>query len=72
MAFKCNFKMEDVEMSKDMNWAILDENPSWVPEAHRKPAVALSRLLTRHVCLGSELYRTGITYFVFCATLVIL
>ncbi|GFX95916.1 hypothetical protein TNCV_2084961 [Trichonephila clavipes] len=49
--------MEAAEMSKDKNWAILNENPSWAP---RKAAVAHFRLLTRHDCLRYNLYRTGI------------
>ncbi|GFW49484.1 hypothetical protein TNCV_3059901 [Trichonephila clavipes] len=58
MAFKYNFKMEDAEMLKDKNWAILNGNLSWVP---RKAVVADFRLLTGHDCLKFHLYRIGIT-----------
>ncbi|GFT49321.1 hypothetical protein TNCV_4583031 [Trichonephila clavipes] len=59
-AFMYNFKMEVAEMSKDKSWAILNENPSWVPEAPRKSVVAHFRLLTGHDCLRSYLYKIGI------------
>ncbi|GFU50280.1 hypothetical protein TNCV_301131 [Trichonephila clavipes] len=52
-----NFKIEVVEMLKDMNWAFLNENPSWVPGAPRKAAVANFKLLTGHDCLRYLLYR---------------
>ncbi|GFX59609.1 hypothetical protein TNCV_3753741 [Trichonephila clavipes] len=51
--------MEAEEMSKDKNWAILNDNPSWVPEAPRKATIAHLRLLTGHDCLRSHLYRIG-------------
>ncbi|PRD27349.1 UNVERIFIED_CONTAM: hypothetical protein NCL1_35602 [Trichonephila clavipes] len=35
MIFKYNFQLEAVEISKDKSWAILNENPSLVPEAPR-------------------------------------
>ncbi|GFT94578.1 hypothetical protein TNCV_3266751 [Trichonephila clavipes] len=60
MAYTYNFKMEAAEMTKDKNWAILYENPSCVPEAPRKAAVAYSRLLTGHDCLRSHLYRSSL------------
>ncbi|GFX31404.1 RNase H domain-containing protein [Trichonephila clavipes] len=60
MAFKYSFKIEATEMSKDKNWTILNENPSWVPEAPVKAAVAHFRLLTEHGCLRSHLHRVGI------------
>ncbi|GFV93794.1 hypothetical protein TNCV_366931 [Trichonephila clavipes] len=47
-AFKYNFKMKVSEMPKDKNWTILKENPSWVPRAPRKAAVAHFKLLTDH------------------------
>ncbi|GFU25195.1 hypothetical protein TNCV_3360921 [Trichonephila clavipes] len=53
--------MEDAEISKDKNWAILNENPSWVPGASGRAAVAHCKLLTEHDCLRSHLYRSGIT-----------
>ncbi|GFT75708.1 probable RNA-directed DNA polymerase from transposon BS [Trichonephila clavipes] len=36
MAFKYDFKMEAEDVSKDSNWAILYENPSWVPGSLKK------------------------------------
>ncbi|GFU80704.1 hypothetical protein TNCV_514311 [Trichonephila clavipes] len=47
-------------MSKDKTWAILNENPSRVSGAPKKVAEAHFRLLTRHDCLRSHLYRFGI------------
>ncbi|GFV60003.1 hypothetical protein TNCV_1401111 [Trichonephila clavipes] len=75
MAFKHNFKTEVAEMSKDKNWAILNKNPSWVPGAPKKAAVAQScfRLLTVPDCLRSHLYSIGIADSpdcVLCVTLV--
>ncbi|GFU50817.1 hypothetical protein TNCV_2495211 [Trichonephila clavipes] len=52
--------MEVNEMSKDKDWAIFNKDPSWVPGAPRKAAVAHFRLLTSHNCLRSYLYRIGI------------
>ncbi|GFV36695.1 hypothetical protein TNCV_1033711 [Trichonephila clavipes] len=52
--------MEAEEISQDKNKAILNENPSWVPEASRKATIAHFRLLTGHYCLRSHLYRIGI------------
>ncbi|GFW04335.1 hypothetical protein TNCV_877081 [Trichonephila clavipes] len=42
--------MEAMEMLKDKNWAILNENPSWVPEAPRESAAVYFRPLTGHDC----------------------
>ncbi|GFW19887.1 hypothetical protein TNCV_3561901 [Trichonephila clavipes] len=52
--------MEVAEMSKDKNWTILNENPSWMTGDPRKAAVAHFRLLTGHGCLRSHLDRIGI------------
>ncbi|GFV32301.1 hypothetical protein TNCV_1675871 [Trichonephila clavipes] len=57
MAFNYNLKREAAEMSKDKNWAILNENPSWVPEASRKAAVVPFRLMTGHDCMRYHHYR---------------
>ncbi|GFV26573.1 hypothetical protein TNCV_2102381 [Trichonephila clavipes] len=60
MTFKYNFILKAAEISKDKSCAIWNENPSWVPEAPRKGAVARLRLLTEHDCVRSHLYRIGI------------
>ncbi|GFT16711.1 hypothetical protein TNCV_1333311 [Trichonephila clavipes] len=52
--------MKVAELSKDKNWAILNKDPSWVPGAPKKAAVAHLRLLTGYDCLRSHLYRIGI------------
>ncbi|GFS57830.1 hypothetical protein TNCV_2909221 [Trichonephila clavipes] len=52
--------MEAVEMSKDQNWAFLNDNPSWVHQAPRKADVAHFRHLTGYYSLRSHLYRIGI------------
>ncbi|GFY30886.1 hypothetical protein TNCV_3120461 [Trichonephila clavipes] len=53
--------MEFAEMSKDKNWAILNQNPSWIPGTPRKAAVVNFRLLTGHTCMRSHLYKIGIS-----------
>ncbi|GFX53823.1 hypothetical protein TNCV_1597691 [Trichonephila clavipes] len=53
--------MEVGARSKDKNWAILNKDPSWVPGASRKAAVAHFRLLTGRDCLRLHLYRIGIS-----------
>ncbi|GFW19812.1 hypothetical protein TNCV_3561151 [Trichonephila clavipes] len=60
MAFKYNFKIEVAEMSKDKNWAIMNENPSWIPGAPLKAAAAHFRFLAGHGCLRSHHGRIGI------------
>ncbi|GFX76178.1 hypothetical protein TNCV_2144821 [Trichonephila clavipes] len=54
-------KMEAAEISKDKNWAIWNENPSWAPDASSKAAAVHFRLLTGHDYLRSHLYRNSIT-----------
>ncbi|GFU89898.1 hypothetical protein TNCV_1287791 [Trichonephila clavipes] len=46
-------------MSEDKNWAILNENLSYVPGAPRKAAVAHFIFLTRTATAGSDVVQSG-------------
>ncbi|GIX79377.1 hypothetical protein CDAR_228381 [Caerostris darwini] len=48
-----------MEASKGKNWAILNLDTAYIPDAPRKAAVTSFRLLTNHDCLRSNLFCIG-------------